>query len=41
MDNYFVERNRSGMLVNNLTAIAHLGGAALDNEENPSDQEAA
>jgi len=33
-DEHFVERNEHGMLVNNLTAIAHLGGATLDNEEN-------
>jgi formate dehydrogenase major subunit len=33
-DRHFTERNDAGMLVNNVTAIAHLGGATLDNEEN-------
>ena len=33
-DRHFVERDRNGMLVNRTTAIAHLGGATLDNEEN-------
>jgi formate dehydrogenase major subunit len=33
-DEHFVERNGRGQLVNSLTAIAHLGGATLDNEEN-------
>ena len=33
-DEHFVERNEAGLLVNNVTAIAHLGGATLDNEEN-------
>lgn len=33
-DQHFVERNQAGMLVNSVTAIAHLGGATLDNEEN-------
>ena len=30
----FVERDEHGNLVNSTTAIAHLGGATLDNEEN-------
>lgn len=30
----FVERDERGHLVNSTTAIAHLGGATLDNEEN-------
>jgi formate dehydrogenase major subunit len=33
-DENFVERNTHGDLVNHVTAIAHLGGATLDNEEN-------
>jgi formate dehydrogenase major subunit len=33
-DRHFVERDQNGMLVNRTTAIAHLGGATLDNEEN-------
>jgi formate dehydrogenase major subunit len=33
-DKHFVERDQKGMLVNRTTAIAHLGGATLDNEEN-------
>jgi formate dehydrogenase major subunit len=33
-DEHFVERNARGMVVNSVTAIAHLGGATLDNEEN-------
>jgi formate dehydrogenase major subunit len=33
-DRHFVEYDRNGMLVNRTTAIAHLGGATLDNEEN-------
>ena len=30
----FVERDAEGALVRNTTAMAHLGGATLDNEEN-------
>lgn len=30
----FVDRDEQGNLVNSTTAIAHLGGATLDNEEN-------
>jgi formate dehydrogenase major subunit len=33
-DKHFVEHDQNGMLVNRTTAIAHLGGATLDNEEN-------
>ena len=33
-DATFVERDDDGDVVNNTTAIAHLGGATLDNEEN-------
>ena len=33
-DATFVERDADGDLINNTTAIAHLGGATLDNEEN-------
>lgn len=33
-DDTFVERDQQGNLVNSTTAIAHLGGATLDNEEN-------
>ena len=33
-DRDFVERDAKGLTVNNLTTIAHLGGATLDNEEN-------
>lgn len=33
-DKHFVEHDQTGMLVNRTTAIAHLGGATLDNEEN-------
>lgn len=33
-DRHFVEYDNKGMLVNRTTAIAHLGGATLDNEEN-------
>jgi formate dehydrogenase major subunit len=33
-DQHFTGHNEKGMLVNNVTAIAHLGGATLDNEEN-------
>jgi formate dehydrogenase major subunit len=30
----FVERDSSGLIVNHLTTVAHLGGATLDDEEN-------
>jgi formate dehydrogenase major subunit len=33
-DEHFVEHDHNGMCVNRTTAIAHLGGATLDNEEN-------
>ncbi len=33
-DAHFVERDEDGDLINHTTAIAHLGGATLDNEEN-------
>jgi formate dehydrogenase major subunit len=33
-DRDFVERDKKGLTVNNLSTIAHLGGATLDNEEN-------
>lgn len=33
-DASFVERDEDGDLINHTTAIAHLGGATLDNEEN-------
>ena len=33
-DRDFVERDTQGLTVNNLTTVAHLGGATLDNEEN-------
>jgi formate dehydrogenase major subunit len=32
-DQYFIERDEQGRLVNRLEAIAHVGSAALDNEE--------
>ncbi len=32
-DAYFIEKNDKGQLVNRLDAIAHVGSAALDNEE--------
>ena len=32
-DNYFIEKNSQGQIVNRLEAIAHVGSAALDNEE--------
>ena len=33
-DATFVGRDADGDIINNTTAIAHLGGATLDNEEN-------
>ena len=33
-DRDFVERDETGLRVNHITTIAHLGGATLDNEEN-------
>jgi formate dehydrogenase major subunit len=33
-DRDFIERDSTGMTVNHLKTIAHLGGATLDNEEN-------
>ena len=33
-DRDFVERDKQGLTVNNLSTVAHLGGATLDNEEN-------
>jgi len=33
-DRDFVERDKTGLVVNHVTTIAHLGGATLDNEEN-------
>lgn len=33
-DKHFTERDEHGALVNRTTAIGHLGGATLDNEEN-------
>lgn len=32
-DKYFIEKNAQGQIVNRLEAIAHVGSAALDNEE--------
>jgi formate dehydrogenase major subunit len=32
-DQYFIEKDEQGRLVNRLEAIAHVGSAALDNEE--------
>jgi formate dehydrogenase major subunit len=32
-DKYFIEKNEKGQTVNRLEAIAHVGSAALDNEE--------
>jgi formate dehydrogenase major subunit len=32
-DEYFIEKDDQGRLVNRLEAIAHVGSAALDNEE--------
>jgi len=32
-DKYFIEKNAAGQVVNRLEAIAHVGSAALDNEE--------
>jgi formate dehydrogenase major subunit len=33
-DRDIVERDKTGLMVNHVTTIAHLGGATLDNEEN-------
>lgn len=32
-DKYFIEKNKKGQVVNRVEAIAHVGSAALDNEE--------
>jgi len=32
-DKYFIKRNEKGQVVNRVEAIAHVGSAALDNEE--------
>lgn len=32
-DKYFIEKNAKGQVVNRLEAVAHVGSAALDNEE--------
>lgn len=32
-DKYFIEKNDKGQVVNRVDAIAHVGSAALDNEE--------
>jgi formate dehydrogenase major subunit len=33
-DTHFVEKDENGTRLNSVTAVAHLGGATLDNEEN-------